>query len=121
MSIRVICPNGHVLNVKDKYDGKKGLCPTCKVAIKVPDPAEVFTEESIMDVLMPHESGLSGISLAQSDAETPAEDEWKSQSSIRQRICSKCFEEIPVDSNICPQCKTYISAYVPRVHSDLTD
>ena len=30
MSIRVVCSNGHTLNVKEKYAGKTGLCPKCK-------------------------------------------------------------------------------------------
>jgi len=38
MSIRVQCPNGHIFRVKDKYAGKKGLCPHCdgEVVVKVP-------------------------------------------------------------------------------------
>jgi len=39
MSIQVQCPNGHVFRVKDKYAGKKGLCPQCEgeVVVKVPE------------------------------------------------------------------------------------
>ena len=39
MGISVTCPNGHEFKVKDKYAGKKGLCPFCKdqVAVRVPD------------------------------------------------------------------------------------
>ena len=39
MGITVTCPNGHEFKVKDKYAGKKGLCPFCKdqVAVRVPD------------------------------------------------------------------------------------
>ena len=39
MGIRVECPHGHVFKVKDKYAGKKGLCPHCEgqVIVHVPD------------------------------------------------------------------------------------
>src|SRR5262245_50932970 len=39
MGIQVECPNGHVFKVKDKYAGKKGLCPHCEgqVIVIVPD------------------------------------------------------------------------------------
>ena len=39
MGIQVECPNGHTFKVKDKYAGKKGLCPHCEgqVVVQVPD------------------------------------------------------------------------------------
>ena len=39
MGIQVQCPNGHTFKVKDKYAGKKGLCPHCEgqVIVVVPD------------------------------------------------------------------------------------
>src|SRR5690606_28064288 len=39
MGIQVECPHGHVFKVKDKYAGKRGLCPHCKgqVVVLVPD------------------------------------------------------------------------------------
>ena len=39
MGIPVKCPNGHQFNVKDKYAGKKGICPYCEgqVVGRVPD------------------------------------------------------------------------------------
>ena len=39
MGIQVECPHGHVFRVKDKYAGKKGLCPHCEgqVLVQVPD------------------------------------------------------------------------------------
>ena len=39
MGIQVECPNGHTFKVKDKYAGKKGLCPHCEgqVIVQVPD------------------------------------------------------------------------------------
>ena len=39
MGIPVNCPNGHHFSVKDKYAGKKGICPYCEgqVVVRVPD------------------------------------------------------------------------------------
>src|ERR1700750_958884 len=39
MGIQCECPNGHTFKVKDKYAGKKGLCPHCEgqVIVQVPD------------------------------------------------------------------------------------
>ena len=43
MGIQVECPHGHVFKVKDKYAGKKGLCPHCEgqVIVQVPDALTV--------------------------------------------------------------------------------
>ena len=52
MSIRVVCPNGHALQVKNEWAGKTGLCPICKVPVAIPRPSsEDFSEDSIMDLL----------------------------------------------------------------------
>ncbi|CAE7504766.1 unnamed protein product [Symbiodinium sp. KB8] len=37
MGIKVECSNGHTFKVKDKYAGRKGLCPRCQVVVLVPD------------------------------------------------------------------------------------
>ena len=39
MGIPVTCPHGHHFSVKDKYAGKKGICPYCEgqVVVRVPD------------------------------------------------------------------------------------
>ena len=40
------CPNGHTFKVKDKYAGKKGLCPHCEgqVIVVVPDALSLLDE-----------------------------------------------------------------------------
>src|SRR3954463_6291608 len=50
MGIQVECPNGHTFKVKDKYAGKKGLCPHCEgqVIVQVPD---ALTANPASDVL----------------------------------------------------------------------
>ena len=43
MGIPVYCPNGHHFSVKDKYAGKKGICPYCEgqVVVRVPDGGDL--------------------------------------------------------------------------------
>ncbi len=36
MGIRVVCPNGHQLNVKTFLAGKKGICPHCQSRFDIP-------------------------------------------------------------------------------------
>ena len=59
MSIRVTCPNGHALKVKDSCAGKVGLCPVCQAKVKVPEPSGGMSEDDIISVLGPHEPGHS--------------------------------------------------------------
>jgi hypothetical protein len=69
MPIKVTCPNGHAMNVKDSFAGKVGLCPVCRAKVKVPKLPGGMSEDDIISVLGPHEPGLSGISsLASSDS-----------------------------------------------------
>jgi hypothetical protein len=112
MSIRVVCPNGHALKIKDKYAGKAGLCPICKARIKVPIPkVDVLPEESIMDILQPHESGLSGLALEVPDFDnTDQYDSWsRDEGNVSVKVCAKCHKEIPAEAHICPHCQTYVA------------
>ena len=36
MGIVAFCPNGHRINVKDSFAGRKGLCPTCGAKFRIP-------------------------------------------------------------------------------------
>ncbi|NBW96425.1 MAG: DUF4339 domain-containing protein [Planctomycetia bacterium] len=36
MGIVAFCPNGHRINVKESYAGRKGLCPTCGAKFRIP-------------------------------------------------------------------------------------
>jgi hypothetical protein len=121
MGIRVECPNGHVFKVKDKYAGKKGLCPHCEgqVIVLVPDAlsevGEVLQQEAIQRRQAaqhhvtptgthvfddPHEevagpgSGTSGSLLG--------------SSVIRHNIRCKCGEHVPMWYARCPACGAYL-------------
>ncbi len=54
MGIQVHCPNGHVFKVKDKYAGKKGLCPKCEgqVVVQVPDELPSKTERAFREAVL---------------------------------------------------------------------
>ena len=118
MSIRVVCPNGHLLKIKSKYAGKAGLCPVCRAPIRVPEPeAEISDDDSIMDVLQPHESGLSGNALQISDSADDYVEQSKGPGSFyhceeheRLKLCRRCDKEIPADAHVCPFCNTYIAS-----------
>ena len=52
MSIKVTCPNGHELQVKNEFAGKTGVCPTCKARIVVPVPEpKAVSEDELLAVL----------------------------------------------------------------------
>lgn len=60
MPIKVTCPNGHTINVKDSFAGKVGLCPVCRTRVKVPELAGGMSEDDIISVLGTHEPSLKG-------------------------------------------------------------
>jgi hypothetical protein len=112
MSIKVTCPNGHVLKVKSSMAGKTGLCPMCKgqVYVYVPLPENDLSEDVILDIIgtsKTADSGInsSGINLDEVKPHRPTKDHhetpWKS--------CVKCNQDIPSQTHICPYCHTYIA------------
>jgi hypothetical protein len=120
MSIRVICPNGHVLNVKDTLAGKSGLCPKCKAKVEVPEvKAGEFSEDVIMTILGPNVSGPSvsgvgGRAVAPRDSPVPIEPSSAVPLMVERNLppkksCHKCHREILAEIHICPFCHTYIA------------
>ncbi len=110
MTIRVVCPNGHALSVKDRLGGKVGRCPKCKAEIRIPMPRDDLTEDAIMDILGAHES-VSAPHAARpgtpATAEVPATR--AEQSVPPKKSCHKCHQEIESGTHICPHCNTYIA------------
>ncbi|MGD0898133.1 MAG: hypothetical protein ABR915_09885 [Thermoguttaceae bacterium] len=108
MPIRVVCPNGHALQVKSEWAGKSGLCPVCKVRIQIPTPSEEdFSEESIMSLLgrpeaapkpagKPSSKPATGVSATNGRQQPP------------KKACDKCKQEVPKAMTICPHCHTFI-------------
>lgn len=105
MSIRVVCPNGHTLNVKDNCAGKTGLCPTCKARVAVPEVARPeLSEDAILGILGTHEPAsalVDGPHASPSELVGPARPPKKT--------CLNCDREISAAVHICPHCRTYIA------------
>lgn len=50
MGIRILCPNGHRLNIKSFLAGKRGICPHCDAKFDIPfqsDPAALNRERVV--------------------------------------------------------------------------
>lgn len=108
MAIKVVCPNGHVLRVKDSLAGKTGLCPTCKARVSVPEPEAPSVDESvIMSILGPYEPGKT---MRSSTSANPFEAEEVRQTPAKKemRRCTHCERAIEAETHICPYCKRYI-------------
>ena len=124
MGIRVECPHGHVFKVKDKYAGKKGLCPHCEgqVIVHVPDAlsteaSDVLQREAIKrrhgDQHAPASSS-SGSHVFDDPADMVASPGSSTSGSllgssvIRHNLKCKCGEHVPMWYARCPACGQYI-------------
>ena len=135
MGIQVECPNGHTFKVKDKYAGKKGLCPHCEgqVVVQVPDalsanPAsEVLQKEAIQRrqatqhhpanrTTAPRQaaSKASDSHVFDDPNEGPAPASSGTSGSllgssvIRHNIKCKCGQHVPMWYARCPACGQYL-------------
>ncbi len=109
MSIRCVCQNGHVLNVKDSFAGTSGLCPSCKGRVVVPKPEKKsISEDAILGLLGRQtpaervEAESSGVLLAASDSDLH-------RLPFPKKICNRCNREVTLGTHICPHCHTYIA------------
>ena len=117
MAIRVVCPNGHALNVKENLAGKTGLCPKCKARVQVPEVRrDELSEDSIMSILGPHVSKVPPRPPEEAAPEEAAPEVAEPpraapvlSSTPPKRSCDKCNREISAELHICPFCHTYIA------------
>jgi hypothetical protein len=113
MSIQVVCPNGHRLQVQESSAGKTGLCPICKAKVSVPVPSEdEGFENDLMDILGPHK-------VAHPAAPPPppppppkeaAQEQPTKGFGLKKKSCWRCHKEIETATHICPYCRTYIAS-----------
>jgi hypothetical protein len=127
MGIQVECPNGHTFKVKDKYAGKKGLCPHCEgqVIVQVPDAlsatsaSDVLQREAIERRQASHqrsapESSSSGSHVFDDPNEDPSPASSGTSGSllgssvIRHNIKCKCGQHVPMWYARCPACGQYL-------------
>ena len=112
MSIRVVCPNGQALDVKDDLAGKTGLCPKCKARVQVPElRRDELSEDSIMNILGPRVSRAVQPAPVASSPKTGRSPQVAPAASAGppKKSCHKCNREISAELHICPFCHTYIA------------
>jgi hypothetical protein len=123
MGIRVECPHGHIFKVKDKYAGKKGLCPHCdgQVIVHVPDTlsgdmGDVLQKEAIQRrQASAHHTSSTGShvfdepnELATTASASGTSGSLLGSSVIRHNIKCKCGEHVPMWYARCPACGGYL-------------
>ena len=124
MGIQVECPNGHVFKVKDKYAGKKGLCPHCEgqVIVVVPDALSSIeqNEEFQKDALRTRQAAKHNTSPSSSSSSVLDDSHdfgsppgtsgsLLGSSVIRHNIkCGKCGERVPMWYARCQHCGDYL-------------
>lgn len=133
MSIRFKCPNGHEMNVKDKYAGLTGLCPHCQTRVLVPSSTpDKLSDDAILELLGPPAEDPDGLPVHQDARHRnvgPDDTSASSGSSLAgmsplhrgMKTCPKCKKEVRSVYDICPYCRTYftdVSEIVRRM--DLT-
>ncbi len=116
MGIAVKCPNGHSFSVKDKYAGKKGLCPFCpgQVAVRVPDATNSDALKTAAMRAVREEHGGSLTSSVFDDEEAHVAEEGGSMlgsSVIRHHIKCKCGNSVPMWFAKCPKCGTFLEQW----------
>ncbi|NOZ40663.1 MAG: hypothetical protein GXP24_10620 [Planctomycetes bacterium] len=113
MGIQVTCPNGHAFKVKDRYAGKKGLCPFCKgqVAVRVPKASTDDITKAAYRVAAEEHGGIAATASSSSvfddsddDNDPSASCSLMSSSVIRHNLKCKCGERVPMWFAKCPKC-----------------
>jgi hypothetical protein len=121
MGIQVQCPHGHVFRVKDKYAGKKGLCPHCdeQVVVLVPDVGSAeAANKAYREAVINEHRAEHPVSQSDSFVFDDSHDGSSSASSsgsmlgssvIRHRVrCGKCGDPVPMWYAKCPNCGEFL-------------
>ena len=115
MGISVTCPNGHQFKVKDKYAGKKGICPFCKdqVAVRVPDAVSSEELQKAAFRAASQEHGAGAASTASVFDEPEKQDDNSSgsllgSSVLQHNVKCKCGHHVPMWFARCPKCGEFM-------------
>lgn len=118
MGILVKCPNGHEFRVKDKYAGKKGMCPFCvgQVIVQVPDALTSqglrdAYEQAVSEEIGRRRSSLGDSSIFESASEMSdptASSSRLGSSVVRHNVRCKCGEMVPMWFAKCPRCGKFL-------------
>lgn len=121
MGIPVTCRNGHHFSVKDKYAGKKGLCPYCEgqVEVRVPDLStsqevknaysQAYREER--KTTMPATTDSSVFDNMPDEKSPSSSGSLLGSSVVRHNIRCKCGASVPMWFAKCPKCGTFIEHF----------
>lgn len=122
MGIQVKCPRGHIFKVKDKYAGKRGLCPHCpeQTIVEVPakDSSEVMSKAYVKAVEEEQRAQRKAAeATADNDGSSSIFDDIPQEmdsstsgsllgsSVIRHNTkCGFCNESVPMWYAKCPKC-----------------
>lgn len=120
MGIPVHCPNGHHFSVKDKYAGKKGICPYCEgqVVVRVPDALSSPEVQKAYTQACREEKGRAPLNT-DSSVFDPVSDEQNASASgshlgssvVRHHVRCSCGNSVPMWFAKCPKCGTFIEHY----------
>jgi len=124
MGIRVECPHGHVFKVKDKYAGKRGLCPHCKGQVEVrvpkisgelPKAATDAYRKAVIDenkakkaAPPPATSSSSVLDDHPSSLDSSTSGSLLGSSVIRHNVKCACGTSVPMWYARCPSCGKYM-------------
>jgi hypothetical protein len=130
MAIDVTCPNGHKLQIKEKYAGKSGLCPRCQARIEVP---ALGAGEELIDLVARRATPAADVQNQAALAAAPAHDPHDaladddapgtpshatsragesllSSAVIRHRkVCPQCYQVCPIWYARCTHCDFYFT------------
>ncbi|NOY29767.1 MAG: hypothetical protein GXP28_06200 [Planctomycetes bacterium] len=118
MGISVACPNGHDFKVKDKYAGKKGLCPYYpgQVAVRVPDAisSKDLSSAAYRAAAEEHGGGAAAAAASSVFDDDPhgsgpsTSGSLIGSSVIQHNIKCQCGERVPMWFARCPKCGEFI-------------
>lgn len=115
MGISVTCPNGHEFKVKDKYAGKKGICPFCKdqVAVRVPDAvsSEELQKAARRVAAQEHGAGAAAAGSVFDDSlnqDASSSGSLLGSSVLQHNVKCKCGNRVPMWFARCPKCGEYM-------------
>ncbi len=90
------CANGHKIQVKDKYRGRKLTCPKCRARVRVPELDE--SDDPLSDL------GLLEI-LGDVAPLPPQPDPIEK---LPDRTCPQCGGTISHNVTVCQHCQTFL-------------
>ena len=123
MGIPVTCPHGHHFSVKDKYAGKKGICPYCEgqVVVRVPDAlssqdmqravTRAVRDERKGNMPSMNDSSVFDSIPDEKSAAASSSGSFMSSSVVRHNVRCKCGESVPMWFAKCPKCGTFIEHF----------